>query len=354
MTSLVGNSNTSSPYSSVVLITATFADGYTQTGSGSVVGTNDILTASHVVWTAAHGAAVSVTATPGYDNGAAPFGTYSAKTWSYFEWDTNKDGLVSQGEASRDVAVLGFSEHLTDKVTAFSMDTGYASGSVHVSGYPAKYADQTTGALRMTDDTGGGSESSGTFNFNSDIEINPGNSGGPVWYQGASGPTVVGVVSTRAWAADLSTTDSQIHAWMASNDSLMFNQAPDYVYKVARLYEAGLDRAFERDGLSYWVNQEEHGMSFTDMAGRFLDSPEFTSRFGDDDKMSNGTFVTQMYKNVLDRAPEKAGYDYWTSKMDAGMSREQVLLGFSESKENIDHSAYLNTMHQVSAGVWDI
>ena len=354
MTTQFDNSSTSPVYSSVALVTATFGDGYTQTGSGVVVGTNTIMTASHVVWTAAHGAAVSVTATPGYDDGAAPFGTYTAKAWSYNQWDTNGDGLVSQTEATHDVAILGFSEHLTDNVQAFSMDPNYAGGSVHVTGYPAKYADQTTGALRETDDVGSGSASAGTFNFNSDVEINPGNSGGPVWYQGASGPTVVGVVSTKAWASDLSSTESQVQNWIASDASLMFNQAPDYVYKTARLYEAGLDRHFDRNGLDYWVSQHDAGASFEDMAHQFLTSPEFTSHFGDSTAMSNGTFVTQMYHNVLDRAPEQSGYNYWVSKMDAGMSHEDVLLSFSESTENVNHSSYLNTMHQVSAGVWDI
>ena len=47
-------------------------------------------------------------------------------------------------------------------------------------------------------------------------------------------------------------------------------------------------------------------------------------------------------------------HNYWVSKMDAGMSHEDVLLSFSESTENVNHSSYLNTMHQVSAGVWDI
>ncbi len=272
MTTPVGQNDMAYPFSAVVLVTATFADGYTQTGSGAVVGTNDVLTAAHVVWSAAHGAATSVTAIPAYDNGAAPYGTYQAKLWSYYQWDLNSDGLVSQAEASRDVAILGFGERIADKTQMFSLDTGYASGAVHVSGYPAAYADQTTGLLRMVDDTGTGTEQNGTFTFNSDVEVNPGNSGGPVWYQDASGPHLVGVVSTKAWAADVSTTTDQIQGWITANNSLL-PSAPDYVSSIARLYEAGLDRHFERDGLNYWINQHDQGLSFTDMAKGFLDSP---------------------------------------------------------------------------------
>lgn len=357
MTTLVGSSRATYPFSAVVYITATFADGYVSTGSGAVVGTNDILTASHVVYNAARGAATKVTVTPGYDNGSSPFGSYSAKSWDYYNWDLNRDGLVSVTEADQDVAILGFSERLTDKTGWFGMDTGYAQGAVHVTGYPGKYNDPVTRLARLTDDTGSGYERNGVFNFNSDIEINPGNSGGPVWYQGAAGPYIVGVVSTASWAADLSATWSQLQSWISGNDNLMSTQTsvvPDYVFKVARLYESGLNRSFDRGGLNNWIDQRENGMSFTEMARQFLDSREFTIRFGDDDLMANGTFVTRMYLNVLNRAPEAAGQKHWIDTMNAGMSREQVLLEFSESTENINQSAYLSKLHQVSSGVWDI
>jgi serralysin len=37
---------------------------------------------------------------------------------------------------------------------------------------------------------------------------------------------------------------------------------------------------------------------------------------------------------VLNRAPDTAGYDYWLDEMARGMTRELVLIGFSESAEN--------------------
>lgn len=43
------------PFKYSVLITATFADGYQILGTGSVIGRNDILTASHVVYDPDHG-----------------------------------------------------------------------------------------------------------------------------------------------------------------------------------------------------------------------------------------------------------------------------------------------------------
>jgi V8-like Glu-specific endopeptidase len=355
MTTFVDSANTTYPFRAVALITATFGDGYTQTGSGAVVGANDILTASHMVWSAARGTATKVTVAPGYNNGASPFGSYDAKLLNYYLWDTNRDGLVATTEGDEDIAILGFSERLIDKTGSFSIDPGYLNGDVHVTGYPGKY--RGANGLRLTDDTGSGYERDGLFRFNADVEVNPGNSGGPVWYQGVASPYIVGVVSTAIFAADLSTHWQQIQSWISSNDYLMpalTVAVPDHIFKVARLYEASLSRKFDSSGLNNWINQYENGMSFTEMARQFLDSQEFTNRFGDDDLMPNETFVTRMYLNVLHRIPDGSGYKHWTSTMDAGMSREQVLLNFSESTENLSQSTYLSKLHQLSSGTWDI
>ena len=47
--------NTGHPHSAVVHIEVTYPDGTQASGSGAVVGRNDVLTASHVIWAAEHG-----------------------------------------------------------------------------------------------------------------------------------------------------------------------------------------------------------------------------------------------------------------------------------------------------------
>ena len=67
------------PYSAVVLIQVTYPNGLAAFGSGVMVGENDVLTASHLLYSSANGgAATSVTISPGYDNGIAPYGSYAA------------------------------------------------------------------------------------------------------------------------------------------------------------------------------------------------------------------------------------------------------------------------------------
>lgn len=41
-----------------------------------------------------------------------------------------------------------------------------------------------------------------------------------------------------------------------------------------------------------------------------------------------------LYNNVLDRDPDEEGYAYWLNDMDNGLSKEGVLISFSESSEN--------------------
>lgn len=129
---------------------------------------------------------------------------------------------------------------------------------------------------------------------------------------------------------------------------------PQYVLNAARLYEAGLNRKFDAGGLNFWIDQIESGRSFDNLAAVFLDSAEFTSRYGDDDRMSSAQFCRQMYLNVLDREPDSAGLSFWINRMSAGSSRESVLAEFALSPENVSNTGYLSTLHQVTSGYWDL
>lgn len=99
-----------------------------------------------------------------------------------------------------------------------------------------------------------------------------------------------------------------------------------------RLYKAAFDRAPDQAGLGYWIDALDDGASLTGVAAGFVNSPEFQWRYGSN--VSDQAFVYQLYQNVLDRAPEAAGFNYWVDAMHNGMSREAVLTSFSESPEN--------------------
>jgi uncharacterized delta-60 repeat protein len=98
-----------------------------------------------------------------------------------------------------------------------------------------------------------------------------------------------------------------------------------------RLYKAAFDRTPDVAGLGYQINALDQGLSLLQVAQNFIDSPEFARTYG---SLDSTQFVTQLYANVLDRAPDDGGLAFHTQNLAAGMSRAAVLVGFSESPEN--------------------
>lgn len=103
--------------------------------------------------------------------------------------------------------------------------------------------------------------------------------------------------------------------------------------KAYRLYEAAFDRDPDLEGLGYWISALDKGTSLESVAKVFIDSDEFHNLYGSN--ISNEEFVTSMYQNTLDRAPDQGGFDYWVNELGSGSINEaQGLAYFSESNEN--------------------
>lgn len=99
-----------------------------------------------------------------------------------------------------------------------------------------------------------------------------------------------------------------------------------------RLYQAAFDRTPDQSGLAHNVNLMDQGLSIFDMANAFIGSQEFQNTYGIN--VDNTAFVTLLYQNVLNRAPDQTGLDGWLSRLNSGTERKDVLFGFSESAEN--------------------
>ena len=101
-----------------------------------------------------------------------------------------------------------------------------------------------------------------------------------------------------------------------------------------RLYQAAFDRTPDTPGLSVNVNVIDQGVSLHGLSAAFLISPEFIALYGANS--SNETFLTALYANVLDRVPDTLGFNGWNNLLLNGqLDRADVLIGFSESPENI-------------------
>lgn len=100
-----------------------------------------------------------------------------------------------------------------------------------------------------------------------------------------------------------------------------------------RVYQAAFARRPDIGGLGYWIEKLDHGYTTIDLATGFFNSPEFKGIYGD--TPNNSDLVNRLYQNVLHRAPEEAGYNYWMTALDSGQrSQPTALAQFSESPEN--------------------
>ncbi len=104
----------------------------------------------------------------------------------------------------------------------------------------------------------------------------------------------------------------------------------DVISFAERLYTTCLGRSAEAGGLAYWsdaiANREKTG---TQAAMEFFFSKEFLNK-----NLSDEIYVQRLYATFMNRAPEAGGYQYWLGQLKSGsMSRKDVLLGFSTSKE---------------------
>lgn len=100
-----------------------------------------------------------------------------------------------------------------------------------------------------------------------------------------------------------------------------------------RLYQAAFNRTPDAGGLGYWIKALDGGASLRDVAGGFVTSAEFQTVYGTNP--TNAELVSRYYENVLHRAPEAGGYNYWLGVLDQHLDiAAGVLANISESLEN--------------------
>ncbi len=97
-----------------------------------------------------------------------------------------------------------------------------------------------------------------------------------------------------------------------------------------RLYQTTLDRAPDYAGFDYWTDELKAGANYFDIVAGFVNSPEFQRTYG---KVSDAEFVELLYQNVLDRNSDAGGKAAWMKFLSDGAKREEVVTHFSESPE---------------------
>lgn len=140
----------------------------------------------------------------------------------------------------------------------------------------------------------------------------------------------VGANSQSRYDAALGITPTADVA-MVTAQSLGIAPSDPNIGVAYRLYQAALDRAPDQSGLTFWTDGLNQGLAPITEANDFASSAEFLADYGN---LTSSDFVSQMYSNVLGRAPDAAGDAFWVGSMNAGLSRASTLLAFANSQEN--------------------
>lgn len=87
---------------------------------------------------------------------------------------------------------------------------------------------------------------------------------------------------------------------------------------ISQLYAGYFNRAPDPAGLNYWVGHLNAGLSLTQIAQSFAVQPEATSLYGflsDPASASRQAFLSSVYSNLFNRAPDAAGQAYWLAQL---------------------------------------
>jgi hypothetical protein len=115
-----------------------------------------------------------------------------------------------------------------------------------------------------------------------------------------------------------------------------------------RLYQACFDRVPDAEGLGFWIRQIDAGnVTLQETAGHFLASEEFATVYGNPAELADIHYLALLYANVLGRAPDAEGFDFWRTQQENGITRADMLVYFSESAENIELVA-----NAIDDGIW--
>ena len=159
--------------------------------------------------------------------------------------------------------------------------------------------------------------------------LNPGQTG-------TFSTTKLGNGALQLWTNEVNTVGrgAKLLAFSDSqeNHRLTLSIAGDkYDAEATRLYKAAFNRAADAPGLTATRDALSHGASAEAVAQGFVNSSEFQRTYG---ALSATDFVTQLYRNVLGRAPDAGGLAVFTNALNSGASRGYALAGLSESDEN--------------------
>lgn len=164
--------------------------------------------------------------------------------------------------------------------------------------------------------------------------------GGPAQSAALKGPTTVAI---RVADSALIIGDAGNFRVRAVTGTVNFNIAESGTF-VTQLYQDLLSRTPDPGGYNYWTGQlNSSSLSRSQVAQQFFLSPEF---------YNTGLLVIKYYVAALGRDPDYAGWSYWFSQLQArAQTADQVLNAFLASPEfqqtygNLDNTQFVTLVY---------
>lgn len=377
------------PYSAVVSIRATFPDGRVTLGTGALVGKNDVLTATHVIYQASYGGyATSIQVFPGADyNGllgemqSTPFGSYQSGSALAFPeeafWDGD-DSTTSRAEVSADIAIIGLTQAAGFQVGWFGLAPGNNTGMWTTEiGYPSDGTGMMQGPSYAFSNNGLWIEA---YSYDGSTLLGSGSSGGPLVIQEDYLPSIIGVKSSgnsnvNYWA-DIDYKYEALITAINENDYLIGGstfvkgtETKDFF--LGSIFNQVIDGLSGMDTMAYTAslnqfsvfttgNQQTNVVSKVGLnRGDTLTSIERlkfsdTSIALDIEPTENAGSVYMLYKAAFNRAPDNGGIGFWLNRIDHGLDIVTgIAQGFVDSAEfiakygaNPTNASYVNSLYQ--------
>lgn len=101
-----------------------------------------------------------------------------------------------------------------------------------------------------------------------------------------------------------------------------YNVDDTLAQKVQALYVAFYNRASDKAGLDYWYESISSGeRTLAELSKGFASHPKFEEEYGE---MNNEEFIIAIYNNMLGKAPDAGGLEYWKGQLDKISKSEMI------------------------------
>ncbi len=97
---------------------------------------------------------------------------------------------------------------------------------------------------------------------------------------------------------------------------------------ITQLYSSILGRLPDAEGMEHWKGQMRNGATAADLVMGFFNSQEMQNR-----NLNNSQYLEYAYTAILGRNPDAEGKAYWVAELEAGCTRNCILVGFVDSIE---------------------